>query len=73
MNGRPSKEVLRVCTEIEGDGSRDGLDEKVYAATEIVALRKLVKEAQAMIGTGLLEQDRWHAEAKRRLAKGKGS
>jgi hypothetical protein len=39
---RPPREVLRVCDEIEGAGL-NSVECTVYAATEIVALRKLVK------------------------------
>ncbi len=63
---RPPKDVLDVCTEIEDRGLNNH-EEKLYAAREIVALRKLVKSAQRLISTGTTEADIWHSEAKRRL------
>lgn len=69
-NTRPSREVLRVCGEIESAG-QNSVDCTVYAATEILALRKLVKDAQALIPDGTVEASIWRAEAKRRLVKGK--
>lgn len=59
---RPPQEVLDVCAEIE---AKD--DETVYAATEIVALRRLVRQPQRMISAGTTDADVWHSEAKRRL------
>jgi hypothetical protein len=59
---RPPKDVLDVCAEIEAKP-----DETVYAAGEIVALRKLVKQAQRLISAGTTDADIWHSEARRRL------
>jgi hypothetical protein len=65
---RPSKEVLDVCTEIEDAGGGGACMEAVaYAAREIVALRKLIKEAQRLISAGTTDADIWHSEARRRM------
>jgi hypothetical protein len=63
---RPPKEVLDVCTEIE-DASTGNMGSVIYAAGEIVALRKLVKDAQRLISAGTTDADIWHSEARRRM------
>lgn len=63
---RPPKPVLDVCAEIE-NASTGTVGCTVYAAGEIVALRKLVKQARAMLGHDTVEAQRWHSEAARRL------
>jgi hypothetical protein len=65
-HARPPKEVLDVCTEIE-DASTGNMGSVIYAAGEILALRKLVKQAQAIIGNDTTDAQRWHSEAARRL------
>jgi hypothetical protein len=65
---RPPKEVLDVCTEIE-DASTGNMGSVIYAAGEIVALRKLVKDAQRLISAGTTDADIWHSEARRRMAR----
>lgn len=70
MSARPSRDVQRVCNEIEGAG-RNSIDVTVYAATEILALRKLVEQAQAWVDGGTAEGSVWLAEARRRLVKAK--
>jgi hypothetical protein len=61
---RPSKEVLRVCDEIEAQS--DAVAEKVWAAEQIVALRRLVKQALAGLpGEGTIERSIWYSEARR--------
>jgi hypothetical protein len=63
---RPPAEVLRVCDEIEAQP--DSVAEKVWAASEIVALRKLVKQAlTGLPEPGTVERSVWDAEAKRRI------
>jgi hypothetical protein len=63
---RPPKEVLDVCTEIE-DASTGNMGSVIYAAGQIVALRKLVKDAQRLISAGTTDADIWHSEARRRM------
>jgi hypothetical protein len=63
---RPPKGVLDVCTEIE-DASTGNMGSVIYAAGQIVALRKLVKDAQRLISAGTTDADIWHSEARRRM------
>lgn len=67
---RPSQETIDVCTELEGD-YRNAIEVKLYAARQIVALRQLVREAQAFVSTETVEGQRWAAEAGRALRRGK--
>lgn len=46
---RPTKAVLAVCAEIEGDGSRCSVEQTVYAAERIVELRKQVAIAAEIL------------------------
>jgi hypothetical protein len=65
---RPPKDVLDVCTEIEDAGGGGACHDAVlYAAGEILALRGLVRQAQALVGNDTVEAQRWHSEAARRL------
>lgn len=69
---RPPRDVLRVCAEIEGAGS-NSVDCTVYAAEQIVALRRLVKLAQGLVSAETSEGSVWLAEVKRRSTKGKST
>jgi hypothetical protein len=63
---RPSKAVLAVCHEIEGDGSRDNIEQTVYAAEQIVELRKMIALAAELLAPH--ETERTTVEGSRFLA-----
>ena len=67
---RPPQQIIDVCTELEGD-YRNAIEVKLYAARQIVALRQLVREAQAFVSTETVDGQRWAAEAGRALRRGK--
>jgi hypothetical protein len=69
-NRRPPPDVLRVCDEIENAGL-NSVDCTVYAAMEILALRKLVLDALSLVPDDTVETSIWRAEAKRQLVKRK--
>lgn len=48
---RPSKAILAVCAEIEGHGERCNVEQTVYAAEQIVDLRKHLALAATIIAT----------------------
>jgi hypothetical protein len=71
---RPSKAVLTVCAEIEGD-ARDSIAMTVYAAEQIHELRKMVALAAVVIeragATGTLDGSSFLAFARRTAARGR--
>jgi hypothetical protein len=71
---RPSKAVLTVCAEIEGD-ARDSIAMTVYAAEQIHELRRMVALAAVVIeragATGTSDGSAFLAFARRTAARGR--